>query len=101
MKTSLLFPTVLSLVFSFSAHAADGVVKQDNQQVQQDKKNVQSDKGEIKSIQGKIAQDKKGGDTVQLAKDQEALKEARRNKKEAVTRLKTDKTQRDHDAKNP
>ena len=100
MKTSQLFP-VLALLVSFSAHAADGVVKQDNKQIQQDKQNVHSDKSDVKSIQAKIAQDKKSGDTAQLAKDQEALKEARRNKKEAVNHLKTDKAQRDHDVKNP
>ena len=61
-----------------SLWAADGVIKQDDSRVKQDKANLQKDKQDIQNANKAIAADRASGNKEQLAKDQQAKKEAQK-----------------------
>ena len=73
----------------------------DQQRVDQDKTDLKKDGGEIGSIKEKIKQDKASGNTDQLKKDKEALKEARHARKDEKKRLAGDRKEKRHDEKHP
>ena len=61
--TQTIAALTLVLGCSFTAHAADGVIKQDEAKVQQDKQNVQTDKADLNKAKEGVAADKASGTT--------------------------------------
>jgi hypothetical protein len=98
--TKIVVLATLALI-SVPAFAQDGVVKQDDQKIQQDRHDLRQDNQNVKTAKAAVLQDRSSGNSIQLVKDQEALKEARRNRREAKQHLHQDKDQKTHDVVNP